>query len=106
MEVMRPKFSAKANIVNVQNLSSAVTMASAYHQGGVVIMKTVTIQFDGLYSSISNAFISCFHLCIDCGDSSDEVSCENYQCKNGTFQCASGHCIAAHFRCDGDRYVL
>lgn len=34
---------------------------------------------------------------------SDEMSCENYQCKNGTFQCASGHCIAAHFRCDGDR---
>lgn len=31
------------------------------------------------------------------------MSCENYQCKNGTFQCASGHCIAAHFRCDGDR---
>lgn len=39
----------------------------------------------------------------DCGDNSDEMNCENYQCKNGTFQCASGHCIAAHFRCDGDR---
>lgn len=26
-----------------------------------------------------------------------------YQCKNGTFQCASGHCVASHFRCDGDK---
>lgn len=23
--------------------------------------------------------------------------------QNGTFQCASGHCIASYFRCDGDR---
>lgn len=23
--------------------------------------------------------------------------------QNNTFQCASGHCIASYFRCDGDR---
>ncbi|KAF5276464.1 hypothetical protein FQA39_LY06533 [Lamprigera yunnana] len=39
----------------------------------------------------------------DCGDNSDEKGCSGFKCKNGTFQCASGHCIAAYFRCDGDR---
>lgn len=31
------------------------------------------------------------------------AGCSGFQCKNGTFQCASGHCIAAYFKCDGDR---
>lgn len=34
---------------------------------------------------------------------SDEQNCDGFKCKNGTFQCTSGHCIAAYFRCDGDR---
>ena len=31
------------------------------------------------------------------------VACIDTVFQNGTFQCASGHCIASYFRCDGDR---
>lgn len=36
----------------------------------------------------------------DCMDLSDETSCGNHTCAAKTqFQCQSGHCIAAHFKC-------
>lgn len=40
---MKPRLNAKANIVNVLNLSSVVRMASVFRRDGDAIMKTVNI---------------------------------------------------------------
>lgn len=113
-EVTNLKLNVKVNTVNALNQSSAAAMANAFHLDGVVITRLVFAHFSSCllggkvfwhylwylrFNKWNIIIISCLidNFQDDCGDNSDEISCENYQCKNGTFQCASGHCIQGKF---------
>lgn len=98
---MKKRITAKESIANVPSQSSVVEMANAYPVVGCVVSTNSSARRVRIVSTI---FVSiCTDHEDDCGDNTDELNCEGFQCKNGTFQCASGHCIAAYFRCDGDR---
>lgn len=101
MEVTKKKITAKESTANVPSPNSAVEMVNAFRVAGCVVSQNFV---DLLNGRIENNFhFVCADHEDDCGDNTDEVNCEGFQCKNGTFQCASGHCIASYFRCDGDR---
>lgn len=98
----RKRITAKESIANVPSRNSGAEMVNAFRVVGCVVSQYV-VAFSIPLSQLFVFYIVCADHEDDCGDNTDELNCEGFQCKNGTFQCASGHCIAAYFRCDGDR---